>query len=426
MKDVLINAEYSIKQINSLELSNKLKSYLSFKNIDFKLFNRNLYGYRNEEKEMNIPVEAYEYQNFVVLETENGDYILLDGFRRLLWNTTVAYNINVRVYKRKDLSSTQILRLLVSLNHTKFFAGLGEFYDRGFALALKTIFNIDISKFYKSFDGYLTGDKAKYDYSNSKSTGDEAHNKVINKIISDNFLADMEFLEKCSSSEMIKSDLVFGTFIYKLREENPNLSFNFDDFISKIQVTPILIKQITSFLKSVDARGHDVGNKMFEMFTNILLNKEGEKSFIEKESEAKDLITKLKKDKKWYCYTKSKKIASYDFWQNPTKDNKGINTLVSEYKEQHGFFPKVKVVVLPSERPLLEYGEYDDFEIIGFKNGSHLMSTWSILQVKRGDVMVGKNYGNSNRTDLSYIEDGSFGYTRLSNNVYLFIENIFN
>lgn len=423
MKDTLINADYTIEGFNSAGLSVLIKKYLSSKEIDFKSFNRELYEYSGQEKDMIIPVDAYEYQNFTVLKTENGEYILLDGFRRLLWNTTISHPIQVRVYRQKDLSSEQILKLLVSLNHTKFFAGLGEFYDRGFALAFKTIFDIDITKFYKSFDGYLTGESFQYSYSNRKVSGGKGHKSVCEKIVSNSFLADMKFLEDVSESDLIKSDLVFGAFVYNLRQENAELVLDSKSFINKVKQSPILLKQTSSFQKAKDSRGNDIGNKMFEMFANILLNKTEEKSFIEIETETKELIAKLKKDKNWYCYTNSKKIMPYDFWQNPTQDNKGINTFIQEYKKTKGVFPKVKVIVLPSEKPLMKYGEYDDFEIVGFTSGSHLMSHWTVLDVKRGDIKIGGG-GYRDRYDLSEIRTREFGKWE-SNKVYLFIENIF-
>jgi hypothetical protein len=423
MKDTLLNVEFSLERINSRELAEDLISFYNKQKIDFKSFNANLYGYREEEKEMDIPVDAYEYQNFVVLE-DNGNYILLDGFRRLLWNKTVDHDILVRVYKREDLTDTKILQLLVSLNHTKFFAGLGNYYDRGFALALKTVFNIDLRKFYKSFDGYLRGADFKYSYRDNVLYEDKAHKAVSEKIVSENFLEDVSFLEAVSESDMTKSDLVFGAFIYNLRHTNPELKLDAANFLLKIKQNPVLVKQIGFFLKAKDSRGKDIGNKMFEMFANILLNKEGEKSFIERQEEMKEAIAKLKKDKNWYCYTNSKKIMPYDFWQNPTTDNKGVNTFVKEYKEKHEVYPKVKVVVLPSERGYLKEGVYDDFEIVGFTYGSHLMASWEVLDVKRGDKRIRNKFMKDNRYDLSIIEESGFSY-KSQNDVYLFIENIF-
>lgn len=426
LKDTLIGADYSLKMVNSRELSKILRSGLEHKSIDYKKFNDDLYKYGKVEygeTEMDIPVEVYEYQNFFLLEKENGELILLDGFRRLLWNETVSHDILVRVYKDVDMTTEKILKLLVSLNHTKFFGGIGSFYDRGFALALKTIFNIDISKIYNSFNGYLTVDKPKYEYSVSRLTRDDAHKSTIEKVISTSFIDDMKFLEALQETNVVDMDDVFGSYISHLRESNPDVILDATDFVSKINKNPLLVKQIKSFKKARDSRGNDIGNKMFEMFTNILLNKEGVKSFVERQAETKSIVEAMKKDKTLFCFTGNKKLKSYNNSSNKTKDNKGINAIISDYRKEHGFFPKVKVVVMPSENGLLEEGVYEDFEIKGFKSDSHLMARWETLVIRKGDIILGG--GNSNdRYELSNISSyENFKYSK--NDIYLFIENIF-
>ena len=145
-KDTIIDVDYQLMTINSAkELANELKATLKKNKIKYSEFNSEF----DDDSAENPPVEIYEYQNFFILEKENGDEVVLDGFRRLLWYNAPSIPILIRVYKEKDLSSTQILSLLVNLNHFKFFGG-GTYHERGFSLLLKTVFDVDITSFKKT------------------------------------------------------------------------------------------------------------------------------------------------------------------------------------------------------------------------------------------------------------------------------------
>ncbi len=420
--DKILNVDYTLVETNSKDLSDTLKKTLKSKSIDFKKFNK------DGERDMPLPVDIYEYQNFFMLEKENGEIILLDGFRRLLWNDSINHDILVRLYKEKDMSQLDILKLLVSLNHTKFFGGIGNFYDRGFALGVYLVFNLDITKIYKSFNGYLTVKDTKYGYSVSRMYANDAAVSVESKVKSKDFIADMKFLETIADADIIDTDEIFGAFIYDIRKNNPELVFDAENFISKVKSNMILLKQIESFKKSKDNRGNDIGNKMFEMFTNIILNKEGEKSFIERETEIKEAITKMKKEKEWFNYTGNKKY-SFSMQSNLRDKNDklyytlGVEGAIKAYYKEHGKYPAVKVFVLPSEKPLLKEGVYDDFEIVGFTKGSHLMSTWNIIDVKRGDATLKRSFMKDNRHDLSCIESRDWN-NRTSNEIVLFVKDL--
>ena len=104
------------------------------------------------------------------------------------------------------------------------------------------------------------------------------------------------------------------------------------------------MKQIESFKKQQDSRRNDIGNKMFEMFTNILLAKEGVKSYVERLDEIKAVVAKLKKDKGWYNHNgRNRKIKTYSGSRNAdhTKDGSddGLYTTISNYFKEHGKFP---------------------------------------------------------------------------------------
>lgn len=429
IKDTLLNVEYSLNRVNSKELANTLKNILKAKGVDYNAFNKDyIGGWENKPQVIALPVDVYEYQNFFLLEKENGEYILLDGFRRLLWNETVNHDILVRIYKEKDMSEHSILKLLVSLNHTKFFGGIGNFYDRGFALAMFTVFGIDITKIYNSFNGYLTVDKPRYEYSISRLTREKGHASTLDKVTNSSFIADMRFLQSLSETEVLEMDDVFGSFISHIRQTSSDIAFDATDFITKVKANVVLMKQIESFKKAKDSRGNDIGNKMFEMFTNILLNKVGEKSFAERNAEIKDIVAAMKKEKDWFNYTGNKKYFFSMKSNLRDKDDKmyyakGVEGAIKSYFEKNGTYPKVKVIVYPSEKPLLKEGVYDDFEIVGFKTDTHLMSTWNIIQVKRGDVVLTRTFGKDNRYDLSQIEGHDWN-NRTSNDVVLYIKDL--
>jgi hypothetical protein len=430
IKDALINVTYSLMSVNSKALAKTLKDNLSSKSIDYNEFNDDyLEGYSEKKpKVINLPAEVYEYQNFFLLEKDNGELILLDGFRRLLWNETVDHEILVRVYKERDMTEHSILKLLVALNHTKFFGGIGNFYDRGFALGMYVIFGVDITKNYKCFNGYLTVSEPKYSYFVSRLHDEKAHASTLDKVTNVAFIEDMRFLESLQKTDILEMDDVFGAFISHIRQANPEVKLNAEDFIAKIKANPVLVKQIKSFKKSKDSRGNDIGNKMFEMFTNILLNKVGEKSFAERETEIKDLVTKMKKEKDWFNYTGNKKyffsmISNLRDKEYNLYKTLGVEGAIKAYREQHGEYPKVKVFVYPSEREVLPEGVYDDFEIVGFTTKTHLISSWNIIEVKRGDVTLKRTFMRDNNYDLSCIKDRK-GNVNLSNDVVLFIKDL--
>lgn len=426
IKDFTLNINYDLLMFNSLELSDYLIKNLDDKGLDYKKFNSQLLDYANREVEIVLTDDIYEYQNFFLLEKENGVYILLDGFRRLLWNKKHNNNIYVRVYKEKDLDTDKIIKILISLNHSKFFGGIGSFYDRGFALAIYMLFNIDITKFKKSFNGYLLCKDGKYDYSISKFERADAIKEALNRMLKPSFISDLKFLEKFS--EYMNIDEVFGGFIYKIGSEN-DIVFDSASLIEKIENNELLKKQIVSFEKQKDSRKNDIGNKMFEMFSNILLES-GDKSYIEKEAETKAIVEALKKDKKWHCYS-SKKLRNYDFWQNKTENNYGLDTIIKNFKTKEGVYPKVKVVVYPNKngKDLLPYGDNDFFEIVGYRKQSfNTFTSVNVLLIKNGDIVI-KNDKYDNHYDLSHIsrEEGEEYSNRIykSNKVLIFIENIF-
>ena len=111
-KDNYLGAEYQVASGDAKEIRNYLLSTLKTQGINPNDYNRGGYG------KTDPPIEIYEYQPFFLLRRKDGTYSLLDGFRRLLWYNTPNHNINIRVYEEDELTSVQIMKLLVYLRCT--------------------------------------------------------------------------------------------------------------------------------------------------------------------------------------------------------------------------------------------------------------------------------------------------------------------
>lgn len=303
-QDNLLEVPYELHLVQSaVDLSSKLKEALIERGIDYTLYNShvsNSWNQKSEVESTNPPLEIYEYQNFFVLENNGGELILLDGFRRLLWYTPTTTHILVRLYKQADLTNQQILSLLVSLNHFKFFGG-GEYHERGFSLLLKTVFDVDITKFKKAFDAYLSSDEIKNSYSSSGKQGATKNNEIKNRIINPHFIEDMRFLSNLKDSNYM-CDQYVGALVYKERQ-NSGKGLDFEKFITLAEqhrVLQDLLGKYTNINTNSSSKSQDVVNKIIEIYNNIFVQLSGgsvEKSFAEKIQECKDLVAKLKKDK---------------------------------------------------------------------------------------------------------------------------------
>lgn len=313
-KDNLLGVNYRLELVESAtELSDLLKSVLKKNSIDYDKYNSYNQDSINKDTAIaNPPKEIYEYQNFFVLERANGDIVLLDGFRRLLWYTPPSTPILVRFYKEEDLTSQKILTLLVNLNHFKFFSNQ-SYHERGFSLLLKTVFDIDITKFRKTFDAYLSSKETKNSYSSyGNPTGQDKNIIIKDRIANEFFISDIKFLEKLSTTKYL-ADQYMGALLFELRTESKK-QFDVDKFISLIESNKVLLELMEKYKKTGtdhSAKSQEVVNKIIEMYRNIFIIMEGgkiEKSFAEKQQETKELVEKLKKDKTLVKLTGHKKV----------------------------------------------------------------------------------------------------------------------
>jgi hypothetical protein len=366
LQDQLLNTDYHLLTINAKILSGYLKVKMYEKGINFDIFNTDgdveSWKYSQHKKSIeNPPLEIYQYQNFFLLEQENGDLVLLDGFRRLLWYNVPDIDIQVRVYRQKDMTNQQIMQLLVYLNHTKFFSGIGHYYDRGFGLALNTLFGLDITKYYAAFDGYLAHHDQQIDYSVSYSQTTVKNEIIKERILNPHFIQDIRFIQNIKEDDTNVVNHFFGTMIYKFRSENPDFVFDRQSFLDQTKSDSILCQLLPKY-KAASNKGFEIkyGNQVFEIYRNILntmLGGESVETYAVAYDRAKKLSDGIKKTKEWIKLTNSQKYYE-------------VHHGCSAYRTEHGKSPSVKIVVYPRKEShredFLPTGVYDDFSVLGF------------------------------------------------------------
>jgi len=292
--DDYLNSPYKVVNCNAQELSQYLIKTLNDSGIDPEKFN-------TSGGSLDPDIEIYEYQPFFLLERENGDYTLLDGFRRLLWYNAPSHNIGVRIYKEKDLTDHQIMKLLVYLNHFKFYGGNGNYHDRGFSLAMRTIFDLNIYKYRVVFDSYLSSNETERKYWRENKTQEEHISNVKERMLNPMFISDMKFIESLHDKGIMYND-IFGSLIFKMRNKFPEKEFT-SEFLTKINENKIILELQEKFKKSGDntsATSQKLVNQLVPLYENIFNEIFGlsvEKTYAEKNDEIKNLIKGLKKDK---------------------------------------------------------------------------------------------------------------------------------
>lgn len=311
--DALLGVSYILGTANAQELSEYLKGNLSKNGLKPNDFNRESKNYHGQTVQglKNPPVEIYEYQSFFLMERANGELILLDGFRRLLWYNAPDHQIQVRVYKENEITNEQVIKMLVYLNHFKFFGGSGEYYDRGFALAMKVIFNLEIPNFYSAFDGYLSKNDLQRGHSYEHIEDQKQNTSVKARITNPMFVDDMRFLETISQEKIMCNDLM-GALVFSFRKNHPSKKFDVNTFIKEATTNKNITEIYAKYKKIGNGTGAEASkwiNQLMQLYTNVfkqMLGIEVEKTFAEKKAETKELIAALKKDKGYSLLTNSK------------------------------------------------------------------------------------------------------------------------
>jgi len=309
--DSILGVPYLMVEIaDAKRLSDELKRTLDKREINYSKFNSALdkNNYFREDRdaktETNPPREIYEYQPFCFLEDEKEDLYLMDGFRRLLWYNTPDIAICARVYKRKDLTDSQLLQLLVHLNHFKFYGG-GDYEERGFALLLNTLFDINLFKFREAFDGYLSNDSIKETLCGNMFGVEDKNNKVKERIVTSRFIPDMKFLQALSDIKSCRTDK-FGVLIYTLGKGTDKL-FDADQFKKLVSGNEIISGMMAKYDKmDDDARRAGVFNQLIDLYKNTIKQMLGEKTgktYAEILKEVKEWSAKLQKDKNYVKLT---------------------------------------------------------------------------------------------------------------------------
>jgi len=312
-KDEVVGADYQLViEPSALKLSKDLKKAYKDIGINPDEFNTSTDGANVSD---NPPAEIYEYQNFFLLERNDGKVILLDGFRRLLWYNAPNAPVLARKYKQSDLTDQQVLTLMVNLNHFKFFSK-SSWQERGFGLLIKAAFDIDITKFRKAFEAYLSSNETKNTYWINKSSGTSQLKTIKDRITNKHFISDMKFIAKLNEEGCMVNHF-FGALVFQERLSSDD-EFDAEKFIELAKDSDVLVDLMKKFKKigtDTSAKSQNVVNQIQEIYKNFFIIMSGgevEKSYAEKVQECKDLRKELNKDKQWTKLTGHKDVYAVE------------------------------------------------------------------------------------------------------------------
>ena len=414
--DTILDVKYGLGKVESAkELADKLKSILKKNNINYADYN----GDGDDGTSKNPPTEIYEYQNFFVLQRKNGDLVLLDGFRRLLWYNAPSTPILVRIYNESELTDQQILTLLVNLNHFKFFSDQ-HYHERGFSLLLKTVFDIDIMKMKSTFDAYLSSDETKNSYSSygrltKQSKNEEIKRRIVNKF----FISDLRFLQALQNERFL-SDQYMGALVYEMRKKS-DTAFDSDKFIALVKDNKVLLDLMDKYKKvgtDHSSKSQEVVNKIIEMYRNIFTIMEGgevQKSFAEQQTDAKAIVEKFKKDKGLVKMTGSQQITDIERAINKLlKEGKELEfvCVVHPYKHSNGWQKPTRT---------LPYGILEGVKVLGYEK-KHLDFTGNLhfvigFEQDGEQFKISHNYGSGAKKYTTL----NMGYQNPNYDVDLFV-----
>jgi hypothetical protein len=200
--------------------------------------------------------------------------------------------------------NSQVLQLLFNLNHQKLYqTGSNNFFDRGFALFLKTVWGLNLFEFKLNFLGYLNQTNVDKNYGSEQLQFEKSNQLITQRITNENFINDMRFLKDCT--DLLKlNEYSFGALIASYREKfNDKFGQNeYVQIIKELQNNGLILKQIEKFNNAKDSRNIGYWNDLLPMLTNIL-NKvilgsnEAKMTMVEKMVDYKNILGTYKKDK---------------------------------------------------------------------------------------------------------------------------------
>lgn len=307
LKDNILGVDYELQSWNAILLSEMLKQTLKQKyNISV------LKEFSKESSVDNVSEdhpEIYEYQNFFLLRRVDGSFLLLDGFRRLLlYNNLPDINVNVRVYDEASISQEQLITLMLMLNHTKFFGGIGKYYDKGFNLLFSILFGFNINDFSEVFEGYVIFKDKKIERFSYGAISETQKNKIIKeRLIQPKTIEDLQALYKLFLSKpCINMFNQFGTLLYEYRVKYPEMVFDVDTFIELTSSEDIKKLEKDCPNPKWGSREASHVKKLMEFYTKAfskMLGEEVSETFVESQNRVKVLKVNLKKNKDLVLYS---------------------------------------------------------------------------------------------------------------------------
>lgn len=356
--DSLNGKQYRLCRVSAKDLGSYLRASLAGKGIDYAKFNSQD---GNDVEANNPPVEIYEYQGFFLLDMpmQANDFVLLDGFRRLLWYNAPDTSVYVRIYKKYDLTNEEVLSLMVRLNHFKFYSD-SDYFDRGFALFMKMIFGLDILTYKSAFDSYLSSserdeDQIRSSYASGLLTKEAGKKNlsVKERILQPRFVSDMAFIEELNErGAMVNGFLGIMTYMFRKKSDLP---FSADEFLRIANANPVMPKLMERYKKTgtnTSAESQKAVNAILEIYENVfnqLLGGKAVKSHSELMVECRNISEGIKKDKGWSKMTGSQNIYEIETAMlDKLRDKKQVEFKMVVYpyddkhKDFHGLAEKVQ------------------------------------------------------------------------------------
>lgn len=391
--DNILGVDYKLERWNAILLSVMLKETLRQK------YNISILDEFSKEKSVdNVSEEhpeIYEYQNFFILRRIDGSYLLLDGFRRLLlYNNLPDIIVNVRVYDEASLSQEQLINLMLMLNHTKFFGGIGKYYDKGFNLLFSILFGFNINEFSEVFEGYviysdtIVGDSSRY-----SSLNEQAKRKIIKyRLVEPKTIEDLQklyqlFLKKPNINMFNQ----FGSLLYEYRVKYPNMIFDVDMFVELTNTIDIKKLETDCPNPKWGSRETSHVKKLMEFYRNTIsrmLGEEVKETFVESQNRVKTLKANLKKDKNLTLYSNKlkhdikKKIDGYIYNK---KNSLGLTVIIHPYLGSENIKPDL----------------YEKFFINRMVLSSHLLSLRIKYEIVSEDGSIKIELDDKYGADLS-------------------------
>jgi hypothetical protein len=414
--DSLIKSDYNLVEVNAQELSSYLKKQLQGKNIELSDYNISKFSFNDE-----IPLEIYEYNNFVLLENKTGELILMDGFRRLLCFEVPDIKITVRVYNEEDLTNQEMLRLLIFQNHFKFYTN-SKYYDRGFSLFFKLIFQLDIPKYHEVFNNYLTLNELSKNFMYRSNTVETDQVNIKDRLLNEFFIDDIKFIQDLYDNNIFMTNF-FGSVLYTIRSKYPKNKLDSKFFIEKLKNDKIFNDLVVKIKNSGENRSDKslkITNNLSETYEKVLrmmFGEETKKTYKELLNEVRTLVEETKKDGEFFKVTDSRSFRE-------------INEAISE-KILKGEELKFKIFVFPKEKSIYSmYKSKDNFELKsglfngvikynGLKNNKKKKNIFHDADNYKMDFTIHDNEGNKFTLENNYTFSN---YTSHLSNKWCFLE----